>query len=350
MSKSYRLIASDMDGTLLNDAHRMSEKTKKVLCDLMYKHGVHFLFATGRHCLAVEDTRTEFIAYIQDYLKEENLESSPLAKETLFYLVSFNGGRVHTPNGKLIIEHNIDNDIVTDIYRRYCVPNTAKRADSKPGDKEVVYTSAYTTDVWFMTANYYPGNELEQKFGARPFFVPYPKDGQSPEEVTKDLNAQEKELYKHKNNLGTQSVFDWFPTEKVGKLCLRCDSIDLLHKFERELNEKYGDRVSVAFSSNHCLDVTQGGISKANAIQEVIDVIQSGAPAGHAPIKLSEVVSFGDSMNDKEMLAVAGMGYLMANAQPRLKEELKDNATCQVTKLTNDEDGVATILSELFSL
>lgn len=44
---SYKLIVSDMDGTLLNSAGKISEETEKVLKELMAK-GIHVAVATGR--------------------------------------------------------------------------------------------------------------------------------------------------------------------------------------------------------------------------------------------------------------------------------------------------------------
>ncbi|CAD2218898.1 haloacid dehalogenase-like hydrolase/Sucrose-6F-phosphate phosphohydrolase, putative [Angomonas deanei] len=229
---------------------------------------------------------------------------------------------------------------------KYGLPHTTRKAVPNTGETDMISISAYTTDAWFMSSEFYTEEEIRSKFGMKPFLVPYPTNQESPEELTKDLNEQEKEWYKHKNDLNTQSVFDWFPLEGIGKFCFRCPSADLLRTIEEEIKDTYKDRVSVAFSSSNTLDVMKGGVSKATAIGEVLELIN---PAETNPIQLSEVVAFGDSMNDKEMLAVAGVGYLMSNAQPRLKEELKDNPTCRETEVTNEEDGVANALLALFN-
>lgn len=55
----------------------------------------------------------------------------------------------------------------------------------------------------------------------------------------------------------------------------------------------------------------------------------------------SEVVAFGDSMNDAQMLEHAGLGVAMGNSPV----ELKDLAN--LVAPTNDEDGVATVIQSL---
>ena len=60
-------------------------------------------------------------------------------------------------------------------------------------------------------------------------------------------------------------------------------------------------------------------------------------------IFLSDIVSFGDDINDMEMLQICGMGVAVSNAVT----EVKDVADC--VTLSNDEDGVADMDSPGFS-
>ena len=55
----------------------------------------------------------------------------------------------------------------------------------------------------------------------------------------------------------------------------------------------------------------------------------------------SQVMSFGDSYNDIEMITESGIGIAMGNACESLKE-VADYIT-----LSNDEDGVAVILEKM---
>lgn len=93
----YQLIASDLDGTLLNAAHKISELTKNVVQQLTAR-GLPFVIATGRHFLDVKD--------IQQVLEIET------------YLITSNGARIHDQRGELIYQKNIDPEIAKALLNR----------------------------------------------------------------------------------------------------------------------------------------------------------------------------------------------------------------------------------------
>lgn len=81
------------------------------------------------------------------------------------------------------------------------------------------------------------------------------------------------------------------------------------------------------------LEVSAAGVSKATALARF---------AAQHGIDSDDVVAFGDMPNDLAMLAWAGRGYAMADAHPDL------HAACELRAPSNDEDGVAVVLEELF--
>ncbi len=54
----YKLIISDLDGTLLNENHEISAYTKKIVEEVTQK-GIHFFIATGRHHYDVFEKKNE---------------------------------------------------------------------------------------------------------------------------------------------------------------------------------------------------------------------------------------------------------------------------------------------------
>ena len=86
----YKVIVSDLDGTLLTPAHIVSEQTKITIHKLL-KQGKKFIIATGRHNVDVEAIRKTIDAEI--------------------YLITSNGARVHNHKGELIYSKNIPTDI-----------------------------------------------------------------------------------------------------------------------------------------------------------------------------------------------------------------------------------------------
>ncbi|MXY95205.1 MAG: HAD family phosphatase [Caldilineaceae bacterium SB0664_bin_27] len=73
------------------------------------------------------------------------------------------------------------------------------------------------------------------------------------------------------------------------------------------------------------------GASKAAALRWLLDRWGVG---------MEEMISFGDDVNDVEMVAEAGLGVAMSNAVPEVK------AAADRMTVTNEEDGVAVVLEE----
>ncbi|MCL9783556.1 Cof-type HAD-IIB family hydrolase [Vibrio sp. S4M6] len=88
------IVASDLDGTLLQPNHQLSPFTQQTLKQL-HDSGYIFVFATGRHHVDVAGIRE--IAAIPAYM------------------VTSNGARVHDPQDNLIFSHNVPEHLVQSI-------------------------------------------------------------------------------------------------------------------------------------------------------------------------------------------------------------------------------------------
>lgn len=89
---------------------------------------------------------------------------------------------------------------------------------------------------------------------------------------------------------------------------------------------------AVTHSGAPFLEVLAEGVSKAWGLAKLCELLNIAA---------SEVLAFGDAPNDAEMLAWAGRGVAMGNA------EAEALAAADEVTLTNDEDGVAAVLEGL---
>ncbi|MGE6356922.1 Cof-type HAD-IIB family hydrolase [Flavobacterium sp. NPDC079362] len=89
--KNIKVVVSDLDGTLLNPQHRISDYTKSIFQEL---HNQNYLIvvATGRHHL-------DAMAIIETL-------------EVPVYLVSSNGARIHSPEKEEIFAFNLNSDVV----------------------------------------------------------------------------------------------------------------------------------------------------------------------------------------------------------------------------------------------
>lgn len=86
-----KLVVSDLDGTLLNLEHKVTQKTIDAVQDLVSKN-VQFMLATGRH-------------YQDVYLIAQQLGVD-------IYLITSNGARVHNAKGELLYEDHMPADLV----------------------------------------------------------------------------------------------------------------------------------------------------------------------------------------------------------------------------------------------
>lgn len=94
IKEKIKVVITDLDGTLLNDNHQISDYTKSIFKQL---HDENYLIivATGRHHL---DAMTLV----------ENLEAP-------IYLVTSNGARIHSPTNELLFAFDIKSDAIKSI-------------------------------------------------------------------------------------------------------------------------------------------------------------------------------------------------------------------------------------------
>ncbi|HDU8042699.1 TPA: sugar/pyridoxal phosphate phosphatase YigL [Cronobacter sakazakii] len=204
------------------------------------------------------------------------------------YMITSNGARVHDTDGNLVFTHNLDTDIAADLF-------------GVVRDNPDIITNVYRDDEWFMSRE-------------RPDELKYFKEA----------------VFKY-------SLFEpaLLEPQGVSKVFFTCDVHEKLLPLEQAINARWGDRVNVSFSTLTCLEVMAGGVSKGHALEAVAKAMGFG---------LESCITFGDGMNDAEMLSMAGKGYIMGNAHQRLKDLLPELEVIG----TNAEDAVPHYLRKLF--
>jgi hydroxymethylpyrimidine pyrophosphatase-like HAD family hydrolase len=95
MTKSIKLIALDMDGTLLKDDQTVSEPTKEMIKKALDK-GIHVVLSTGRS-----------IETCYPYAEALNLSS---------YLITANGGEIYTMEKELLDQHLLPTKIIESMW------------------------------------------------------------------------------------------------------------------------------------------------------------------------------------------------------------------------------------------
>lgn len=261
--RSVRLVACDMDGTLLDERSRVPSGTYDIIRRLREK-GVHFAAASGRRF----DTLQDFFAPVADIMD----------------FVASNGAQVVV--GGALVDR--------EVFSYAALKRLLSIVRSFDCLELVVYdrTNSYLLGE--------PDHYVKE----------FDKDLPNPIRVD-ELPAPGVSIVK-------ASVFC---TESV---------MDMAYVLTRELESDF----VFAPSGNVWIDVMQRGVSKATGIEQVMAV------HGVAP---SQLMAFGDSMNDYEILRMAGHSRAMANGRYAVKQ------IAEKVVGTNGEHAVQRELEELLA-
>ncbi|WED21763.1 Cof-type HAD-IIB family hydrolase [Vibrio sp. JC009] len=113
----FKIVASDLDGTLLAPNHQLNDFAKQTLSDL-HEKGLTFIFATGRHHVDVSGIR----------------EQAGIPA----FMITSNGARVHDQENNLLYSKNVESHIVQPII------------DIVKKDPEI-RINVYQDDKWFIS-------------------------------------------------------------------------------------------------------------------------------------------------------------------------------------------------------
>ena len=171
---SIRLIASDLDGTLLTDCKELSPKTREVL-DLAVQHGIYIVPATGRSFYSIPEM-------IRNYPGVE-------------YVITANGGAVYSVReGKRVYQCLLEKESVESAIAVRKRENMVLEVviDGVPYAEE-----AYVKD---------PMQYLATEYGAK-----YIKATRKPEKISADL---------HRNMQKSWTVFLLFVVMRTKNDCI----------------------------------------------------------------------------------------------------------------------------------
>lgn len=285
----YKLIAIDLDGTMLNKYGIITQNTKDVIKKVQEK-GIEVIIASGRT-----------INSVKNFSKEINSEN---------YFISGNGA----------ITYDIKNDKI--LYENVLSKNKAQQV-IKICEENSIYYSVYTENgiitknLNYNTLYYYKEN----------------------------LNKEEKEKT-HINIV--QDVYNYIEEkdEKILKIMI-CDNNQLVFKsilkkikeitdieildvshMSRKLIKQGTEEIALEYFYT---EITSRNVDKWNALERLIEMLN---------ITKEEVITIGDNANDVKMIQNAGLGVAMGESAPYIKEQ------ANIVTESNDNDGVAKILQQ----
>ncbi|QFQ32777.1 Cof-type HAD-IIB family hydrolase [Buchnera aphidicola (Aphis fabae)] len=204
------------------------------------------------------------------------------------FMITSNGAKVYNLDNKLIFENNLDVDIA---FKLICL----KYLDSD------IITQVYRNNQWYIN-----NNKIQNNFCPSLSLLKY--------------------KYFHP---------DKFNFKKVSKVFFTSNNFEKLYNLEKYIITLLGNKVNVSFSVPGCLEVISGKTSKGHGLKLISNILG---------ISLKECITFGDGMNDYDMLSISGKPCIMKNADSRLKNILPYAEVIG----NNKDDSVAAFLDKMF--
>ncbi len=284
-----RLIASDMDGTLLNNEHKIPEKNVELI-KYAQNNNIEFVVATGR-------------AYYEALpaLEENNIVCD---------VISFNGGVVYNKNREII---SITPLQIKDLYYTIGIFKSLD-ISYQLYTKNTVYTNSIETDIQAYS-------DLIRSIGSTPNVEHLRKEAK--------IRLQKGHLTEVDNIELHLNEEDNPPIKVIGI----SNDFEKLAKAQKLLAEN--DNIAVTSSGKNNLEIMDKYATKGHALKQVADVHK---------ISLKNTLAIGDNLNDESMLSIVEYSVAMENAMPQLKEIAK-----YITEKNNEEAGVADTVFKLLN-
>ena len=129
-----------------------------------------------------------------------------------------------------------------------------------------------------------------------------------------------------------------FKKQDFTKIFFLGEDHDELLELENEIKRVVGEEnISLLFANEGSLEVFPADCNKAKAAEVVLE--RDG-------LTLKDAVSFGDGLNDYDLITETGLGFAMGNSIYLLLEKLTDTEVIG----SNANDGMAKKVRELFDL
>lgn len=156
--------------------------------------------------------------------------------------------------------------------------------------------------------------------------------GENSAYILENASQENKDYFSiYYTKLAEVASFQDLPQDRILKFSFNTP-LDVTDEIIKVLNETLSGQVQAVATGHGNVDVIGTGVNKGTAMSYLLE---------HWGLKASNLVAFGDSDNDLEMLKLTDNSYAMLNAN----ENVKEVATYQTT--TNNENGVLVVIDKL---
>ena len=280
----YKLVAIDLDGTLLNSFGKKKKKTRKALKQIK-NNGVEVVLASGRPISSTESLALE--------LGVDN------------YLISGNGAAVYDiKKQKIVYDRFLTKKQVIEIAD-ICEQNS-------------FFYNVYTEDeVIANSLNYnvlFYHKENVKKIEEKRTHINVVQN------IREYIEQSGKERFL-KITVCDESKFIFSSIMRILKAVEGIDVLDVEYMSRKKIKDGTED-VDIQYFYT---EITNHNVNKWNSIEYLLNKLK---------IKKEEVMAIGDNVNDKEMIVNSGLGVVMGNSNPKMKE------IADVVVADNNSDGV----------
>ena len=287
----YKLVAVDLDGTMLNSYGMITEKTKNVIKRCIEK-GTEVIIASGRP-----------IDSIKTIAKEINSEK---------FFIAGNGALVYDiQNNEIIYEKSIKKEKVLEIIKM-CEENSISY--NVYTEKTILATSLKYNVLYYHKENLKKEENKKTHINIVENMYEYVKNLEN-ERFLKITVCDE-------NKLVFNSIIKRL--KQIGDI----EILDVSH-MSRKTIKQGTEEISIEY---YYTEISVENVNKWDALSFLIEKLN---------IETSEVIAIGDNINDKKMIENSGMGIAMKGCTPTVANVAKD-----ITD-GNNEDGVGNAIEKI---
>ncbi len=283
----YRLVAIDLDGTMLNRYGIVTEKTKQVI-EQVQKNQIEVIIASGRPIDSIKTIAKE--------IKSEN------------YFISGNGAILYDiKKDEILYENTLKKSKVLDIIK-ICEENSIFY--NIYTEKEIISKTLNYNVLYYYKENLNKDEENKTHINIVEDIYDY------------ILNRDEK-IIKITICDNNQTIFNSIirRLNEIGEI----EVLDVSHMSRKTIKQGTEDIAIEYFYT----EISAKNVNKWNALEFLAEKMN---------IKKEEIITIGDNINDKKMIEGAGLGIAMQNGAPDV-QKIADYVT-----ESNDNDGVAKAL------
>ena len=284
-----KLIALDMDGTVLTSDKRVTEETIQAIRDAKAAGHLVMICSGRAHSALIP------------YLEEQGLSGLP---------VSGSNGAVSCVDGEIIHQVKMDRAVVAQLFDWLDVNQYPFKLYTRIG------TFGKAGYVELTKSEFELAQDEISKTPLRP----------GVHRVTIEFAEQ----YEKKYPTAIIGSLDEIATDnEIFKIFVYTPRATKKQAFKAFLETLPNITVTSSYDDN--IEVMAANGHKGTGLAQI---------AKYYNIPIENTIAIGDNFNDIQMLEVAGLSIAMENAEEKVKE------ICDVTTLTNDEDGVAHAIRE----